>query len=356
MRRIAFFGLTLVLLLPAALHAAILETPEFRLDLYTSFEFEYQLEEEGNGDPNGSFDSDQIDLAFNYQRDDLRLALDLVVEHGVATEDDLGNIELSFGFVEYALSDPLRLRAGKYFTPFGYHNELLTVRSSFLTVKEPWSTNKPDKLTESGYRFFPRRQVGFGLLGVAPASNGSIEYDLFISNGYQEETNPYEEDNNSEKAFSGRLNFNPGTRENLLIGLSAYYDRLSNGDALATQWSGGLLLSWEPGKWIVRSEWVAGKIDADGGGGSDQQGAYLDLGYRVGRFTPYLEYQTVEVDIEDRNERGEVLIAGVFVRLVHSMVLKFENGYFKGSDDNPKFDGIPGRDYNEVKLGFVVGF
>lgn len=355
MRTIGFIA-ALVLLLPAAAGAAVFETREFRLDLYSSFELEYQIEDEGNGDPNGSFDSDQIDLAFNYRREDLRIAIDLVIEHGVETEEDRGNIALSFGFVEYVISDPLRVKAGKYFTPFGYHNEHLTVRTSFLTVKEPWSTNKPGKLTESGYRFFPRRQVGVGFLGNAPAGRGSVEYDVFVSNGEQEETNPFEEDDNDEKALTARLNFIPGTQDNFVIGLSTYFDRLTDGDTLATQSSAGLLFSWEPGRWLVRSEVVLGEIDAEADRGSEQQGAYLDLGYRIGRFTPYFEYQTIETEIADRSERGEAFIAGVFVRLVQSAALKVENGYFSGSDDNPLFDGIPGRDYNEVKVGFVVGF
>lgn len=355
MKRLGFIGPALVLLFVTATDASVLQLEGFRFDVYTSFEYEYQLESEGNGDPNGSFDTDQIDLAFHYETGEFRFALDLVIEHGVATEDNLGNIELSFGLVEYMFGDGFKLRAGKFFTPFGIHNELLTVRSSFLTVKEPWAANKPSKLTENGYRFFPRRQVGLGALGSSATEKGLIEYDVTVSNGAQEDTNPFEEDNNPQKALTGRFNFYPGDG-NFLVGVSTYFDRLGAGEEAADQSSIGLHADYTGKRWTLRGEWLTGEIDPDLGFAVKQQGAYIDLGYQWGRFTPYVEYQNIEVEIDDRSETGEAWIAGLFLKLGHTGVIKIENGYFQGSDDNPKFDDIPGRDYNEVKLAFVIGF
>ena len=37
---------------------------------------------------------------------------------------------------------------------------------------------------------------------AAPAGDGTLSYDVALSNGEQEETNPFEEDNNSQKALS----------------------------------------------------------------------------------------------------------------------------------------------------------
>ena len=94
-------GVVVLLLLGGQLPASVLSIDGFQLSLYTSFEFEYQIDEEGLGDPNGSFDLDQIDLMFSYEKENLRLAVDIVMEHGAVSEDGLGNVELSFGFAEW---------------------------------------------------------------------------------------------------------------------------------------------------------------------------------------------------------------------------------------------------------------
>ena len=92
---------------------------------YTNFEFSKQLSKEGPGDKNGSFDADQFDLVFNITVSErVRAALDLSWEHGTATEDGRGNQAMEYGFVEYAVSDMLKLRFGKMSTPFGVFNEI----------------------------------------------------------------------------------------------------------------------------------------------------------------------------------------------------------------------------------------
>src|SRR5436190_14010768 len=96
---------------------------------YTNFEFSKQLSKDGKGDKNGSFDADQFDLVFNITVSErVRAALDLSWEHGTATEDGRGNQAMEYGFVEYTLSDKLKLRFGKMFTPFGVFNEIHTAK------------------------------------------------------------------------------------------------------------------------------------------------------------------------------------------------------------------------------------
>jgi hypothetical protein len=42
-------------------------TSKLTINGYSGFEFEKQIDEEGNGDPNGSFDADLFDLVLNFQ-------------------------------------------------------------------------------------------------------------------------------------------------------------------------------------------------------------------------------------------------------------------------------------------------
>ena len=98
-------------------------------------------------------------------------------EHGAATEDDRGNVALEYGFVEYAVSDLLKVRFGKMFTPFGIFNEIHTAKPAFLSVKEAAGTNKPERIVEAGYRFFPRWGTGIALRGDGVLGGKDFDYE-----------------------------------------------------------------------------------------------------------------------------------------------------------------------------------
>lgn len=359
-RKILLVSALLVALLPPPRAAAdVLSSGDLSLDLYISFEIEQQVEAEGNGDPNGSFDADQVDIVFNYTRDKFRIAVDAVIEHGVATEEDRGNVELSFGFAEWAASPKLKLRAGKYLTPYGTHNELNSFKSGFLTVKLPFATNRPDRLSRQGFRFFPRRQVGLAVLGSLPVGggSGSLDYDVVIGNGDQEETNPYEEDNNSQKALTGRLVWQPSL--GVSLGASTYLDTITDGGEEIRQTSFGIHGAYKGPRLQCWLEVDYGELDFQRGTvrDVDQLGAYVEVGYTFANaWTPYLQVQYLAADTAARDESATVWIPGVFYRFQKYAVIKVENAYFKGSRDNRRYTDIPGRDYNELRAAVVLGF
>ena len=330
------------------------DKPEFTINAFASFEMEYQIDSEGNGDPNGSFDNDQIDIVLGYAKDNFRLIIDLLYEHGAASEDDFGNVGLAFGFAEYAFSNSLSVRAGKYYSPYGTYNEYNSAKTAFLPVKIPLSTNKPDSLTGNGYRFFPRRQAGLGILGARPMGDGLISYDLAVSNGSQDETNPFEEDNNTQKAFIGRVRY-----EGLgdwIIGASAYADHGAEGGNINSL---ALHAEYEGDTFQLSAEADFGTLDLDqvGEPDIDQLGGYVELGLPLDNgLTPYLQYQYVETEAADLEQSAFIVIAGlnyVFRDYAH---LKFENAYHKGSTDNTRFNDLSGRDYNELRAAIVLGF
>ena len=327
---------------------------EFSIHAYVSFEMEYQIEDEGNGDPNGSFDADQVDVVFGYTKDRFRVALDAVFEHGSASEDDRGNVGLSFAFAEYAVNDKLVLRAGKFYSPLGVYNEFNTTKSAFLPVKIPLSTNKTSKLTGNGFNFFPRRQVGIGVLGAVPAGPGTISYDASISNGEQEETNPFEEDNNSQKALSARVKYEPSFSFN--VGASLYSDRGTEEGSLLSY---GVHTQYEGSRLLVWAEVDFGKLDLGGTGGPtiDQIGGFVDVGFPLQNgLTPYLQYQYAQTEAADLTESVNILIAGLNYTLGRHTKLKLENAYHEGSRDNLRFKDLPGRSYNELRAAIALGF
>ena len=330
------------------------ERDRFSINGYTSFEFEKLIDSEGNGDPNGSFDADLFDLVFNfYPTDKVRVAADITWEHGTATEDGFGNAAIEYGFVEYAVSDLLKVRVGKMFTPFGIFNEIHTAKPAFLTVKEPASTNKTERIIDGAFRFFPRWGVGVALRGDGVLKDKNFSYDLLIANGDQEETNPFEEDNNGAKAITGRFRFEP--TETLQIGTSFYYDQVDFGgtDRIV---SDGIELDYQGDYIHVLAELVTGWRRSELGESTHQLGWMVQPSYHFENgMTPYLRVERVDPDLDVDSDHGYDFIVGLNIELSPGFMIKAENNYFRGATESTLSE-FPGRGYSEIKMAVVLGF
>lgn len=352
-------GLSAALLVCASLSARAGAQDFFdriRINGYTSFEFEKQLEKKGNGngDPNGSFDADGFDLVLNIHASErVRAALDLGLEHGVATEDSRGNVAMEYGFVEYTFSDMLKLRVGKMFTPFGVFNEIHTAKPAFLSVKEAASLNKNDRIIDGGFRFYPRWGAGIALHGDGVIGKKNFNYDLLLANGEQENTNPFEEDDNGAKSITARVRFEPS--EDLRLGYSAYFDKLTDEKA-AKLVSNGFEVEWNRGRLRLLGELALGVLSPKSGTGTKQIAWYLQPSYHFSNgLTPYLRLDVLNLDTRKADDVGTLLVAGLNYELTKQCHVKVENNYFHGG----KTTGLvtfPGRDYNEIKAAFVLGF
>jgi hypothetical protein len=323
---------------------------------YTSFEFERMLapKGEGAGDPNGSFDADEFDLVLNFNASDkIRATTDLTWEHGAATEDNRGNIAMEYGFVEYTITDLAKIRVGKMFTPFGLFNQIHTAKPAFLSVKEPASTNKPERIVTDAQRFFPRWGAGIAVQGDGTVSGRQFDYDVLLANGEQDGTNPYEEDNNKSKSLTGRFRFEP--TENLKLGASMYYDNSSNGGTSRVR-SHGVELEWSPRQWHVLAEAIVGRAESGNLGSKDQTGWFVQPAYHFDNgVTPYLRFDWIDPDTDKASDEGYDVVLGVNYELSKWFMIKLENNYFKGAK-NSSLAAYPGRDYNEIKAAVVLGF
>jgi hypothetical protein len=330
-----------------------------RINGYSSFEFEKMVSDEGRGDPNGSFDTDLIDLVINVTPNDrVRVAADLTWEHGTATEDGRGNAAVEYAFAEYMVRSWMKLRAGKMFTHFGIYNEIHTAKPAFLTVKEPQSTNKNDKFG-SDLRFYPRWGTGIALAGNIEVSDDSLEYIVQLTNGEQAETNPFEEDNNSAKALSARVRYHASTR--LTFGASLYSDRLSElddeGESLDSRTeliSYGAELSWTPSRLGVEVEFVAGDITPSVGDATSRWAMTALASYRLGeRVTPYVRYEYLDPNTNVEDDTAQLLVYGLNLRVAGGLFFKGELNTVSAGDGNQRFKG---QGYTEVKAAMVVGF
>ena len=330
------------------------QNDRFTINGYTSFEFEKQIGDEGNGDPNGSFDADLFDIVFNLQATDkVRVSADITWEHGSASEDGLGNVALEYGFVEYSFSDLLKVRVGKMFTPFGIFNEIHTAKPAFLSVKEPASTNKTERIADEGFRFFPRWAVGVAFHGDGVLANRDFNYDLLIANGDQGDTNPFEEDNNTAKSITARFRFEP--HQFLQIGNSFYYDK-KEFDGVDDLMSDGIELLFQRDAWRVLGEVVIGRRTMIAGERVTQLGWFVQPSYHfMNGMTPYLRLERIDPDLDLNDNHGYDFIVGFNYEIAPGFMVKAENNHFTGAAQSSLAE-FTNASYNEIKAAVVLGF
>jgi Phosphate-selective porin O and P len=321
---------------------------------YSSFEFEKQIGQEGNGDPNGSFDADLFDLVLNFQVNDaIRASADLTWEHGAATEDGFGNVAVEYAFVEYAFTDLFKVRVGKMFIPFGIYNEIHTAKPAFLTVKEPASTNKTERIVDNAFRFYPRWGTGIALRGDGLIKDHNFSYDVFLSNGDQDQTNPFEKDNNTAKAVTARFRFEPS--DNLEIGNSFYYD-IRTADGVNQLTSYGLELRYQLKSWRILAESDFGWQQPTEGATVFQVGWYIQPSYEFRNgMSPYFRLERVDPDRSVTNDQGYDIIVGINYEISAGFMIKFENDHYTGASDS-SLAQFPGHGYNEIKAAVALGF
>jgi hypothetical protein len=329
-------------------------TSKLTINGYSGFEFEKQLDEEGDGDPNGSFDADLFDLVLNFQvTDKIRVSTDLTWEHGTATEDDFGNVAVEYAFVEYAFSDLMKVRVGKMFIPFGIYNEIHTAKPAFLSVKEPASTNKAERIVEDAFRFYPRWGAGIALHGDGLIGEKGFSYDVFLSNGDQSETNPFEEDNNGAKAVTGRFRIEPS--EALEVGTSFYFDQ-PDSEGVSSLKSSGLELRYQARSWKLWAELDFGWLEPAEGDDILQVGWYLQPSYEFDNgLTPYFRVERIDPSTDVADDHGYDFIIGLNYEVSGGFMIKVENNTFKGASES-SLAQFPGSSYNEIKAAVVLGF
>ena len=322
---------------------------------YFSFEYENQVSGDEEGDTNGSFDLDLVDLVFNFQVSDrVRVAVDVTWEHGAATEDGRGNSAVEYAFAEYTGADWFKMRGGKMFTYFGIYNEIHTAKPAYLTVKEPLSTNKNNKLG-SNIRFYPRWQTGLAFMGEgALGSAVEMSYVLQVSNGESDDTNPFEEDDNTHKALNGRLVFS--FIDSIAWGLSFYQDDMENGDGTETAEinSYGTHLVWVmPWETSLEFEYVMGDEQIGVADTIDRSAYSLMFSHPFGKFTPYLRVESLEPNDDIDDDEATLTVLGVNYRYNKGVHLKLEIDQFESDDNN---DDLEGADYTELKASVSIGF
>jgi hypothetical protein len=124
-----------------------------------------------------------------------------------------GGIEIQRVWIEYQPLDFFTIRAGQWFTPYGYWNDDHG-SPTIITV------HKPFPIADF---YFPEKQTGLEAYGKYFIDSSAIGYALTLSNG----RGPYDaiRDLDNNKALGGRLYLDTTALGNLTIGVDAYRGR-----------------------------------------------------------------------------------------------------------------------------------
>lgn len=344
------------------------------LNGYFSHEFEKRISGDsctkpGCPDEYGSFDSDMFDLVFNFQPTDrLRIAADLTWEHGPQTEIAKGNVATEYAFAEYTISDALRIRAGKMFTPFGIYNEIHTAKPAFVIMKEPNPTNKMYFVEkgDEGLYFYPRWGSGIAAVGNAYLGDKPFDYALMIANGDRQYDgsgdlgNEYDKDDNPQKGYTGRIRLN--ATDDWQVGASFYRDRLNrydgNGDLNGTGElaSLGLQSMWHITDRIgLELELVGGYHDPEGKDRIDRYGfSVLPTWLIAGdRLTLYCLYAEADPNLDKSDNKVRIIQPGVNVEVDDNFFLKIELYNVRSEKSNALLEG---KQYTEFRSAIAIGF
>ncbi|NKF22823.1 hypothetical protein [Solimonas marina] len=168
------------------------------------------------------------------------------------------DIGLERFYVDYAWSDALQFRIGKFLTPIGRWN---VIHAAPLT----WTTSRP-LITEST---FPTNATGAMVHGVLPIGERTLEWALYASPG--EELAPEHDSNPFKEAYGLRLDFDVGY--GLQLGASAVEFEQTH-DAGEHKTLYGVDFLWQYLDYELSGEW-AYRVRTRGDDSADERGAYI---------------------------------------------------------------------------------
>lgn len=221
-------------------------------------------------------------------------------------EDGTVGVDLERAHIGYQFSDSATVWLGRFHTPFGYYNTAFHHGQEIAT-----SLRRPRFLEfEDHGGVVPAHTVGAWLTGYQRVGDGKVTYDLFVGNsqrivdGALDMNNPG--NTNGNVIFGGNAGWLfTDSLEGLKLGVSAYTTRIDIQDTIAEHYvrvkNYGVYSVYDSDRW----EWLAefylfSNEDLSGRTGThDSKAGFAQLGYRAGRFVPYLRYERAALQQTD---------------------------------------------------------
>lgn len=251
-----------------------------------------------DGATSNSFQTPRFELFATASQDRLSFLAEAMFEAG---EDNGFGVDVERVEVGYLVTEQLRLRVGRFHTAIGYYNDSYHHGRYFqTTVDRPLMTRFED---EGG--LLPAHAVGVHLDGRFPLGGiGALRYDAEIANGRgrvpDEVTNVT--DPNNGKMLNLRLRIEPSFLDGLVVGGNVLWGGITalNDPAMptgATTFVRELMLgghvAYLENNFHVIAEYLA-VVHGANEVSHTSQGAFLELGYTVGRLTPYVRGEWIK--------------------------------------------------------------
>lgn len=189
----------------------------------------------GEGDEKDIFDIHRLVLYLGYDFSDwIKFHSETEIEHAYVSDDSGGELSLEQAYVDFLLSEPLNLRAGRILTPLGIINK----------KHEPTTFNGVERPSFAKY-IIPTTWSSDGI-GLFGSMSSSLQYEAYVVGGLDgsefNATNGIrggrikERPSLHEPAFTGRIDYYPladlgdNYNQELRLGFSGYFGGLDNGN------------------------------------------------------------------------------------------------------------------------------
>lgn len=224
-------------------------------------------------------------------------------------------------FVDYQLTDAVRLHAGRVKYPLGLYNEFIDTKFLQVTSLEP-------ALYQGAADFVHDAYQGVGVdysqsLGTA----GRLLWQVYGGNTY--DTNP-PADSRDRRAYGGRLTYNTPV-SGLRFMVSGYRTDVEILATRALTRESRVIFSGDyvQGSWDVKSEYAMHKFL-----GVDSNAWYVQAGYTLAdRWMPFARYDHVNLDTSAGNDDSfhqKIFVIGLNFKLTGNVSLRIENHFNQG--------------------------
>ena len=302
-----------------------------RLRMYGYFDLELEWSNRDAAGRRWTFDQHHFNIVTVYRIDHRwRVFGEVEWEHGVSLSEGggAGLVALERAWAEYKHSDGLKLKVGKFLSPFGIynlrHDATPTLLATFLSNSV---YGEHANTTGETQRLYAKFSTGIQVLGTLFGGRWSGDYYLYLTNGRG--GNPAERDDNGNKGLGGRLLVR-FPDEILRVGLSYYTDR--NGLAQNTQQrSLAADLAVEDGAFLLEAEAFEARlerVDISGAPAGTHRTGYGYYGQGSYRFrdwiTPFARYEFYDPDRNAVDDGEWAIVAGLNFMITPSAYLKSE--------------------------------
>ncbi|MFQ5568173.1 MAG: porin [Rhodothermales bacterium] len=320
--------MVLVMLLTSAGCSALAQQRALSTYGYVDLEFEATTKE----GTHSTFDIHHFNVINTFRLDEhFRVFSEVEWEHGVdfSGSSGLGEIRLERAWVEYKYSDALKVRAGKFLTPYGIYNLLHDATPTFLSTFLPTSIYGKHRNPLGGkQRFYPKFASGVQVVGTYFYEDWKLDYSAYVANGRGRD--PYKADDNHNKALGGRVIVGfPG--ESLEVGTSYFTERNGTADH-ARQHGFGFDAAFDHAAGLqLKSEAAFSRlerVDPDGAGTGVFQkalGVYGQAAYTLAdRLTPFVRYDYFDPNTDRADDEEIDVTLGVNFSATARVYLKTE--------------------------------